>query len=348
MASSLDGVALRIAHDADSRRLVDQPKVCLQTRLVHGYRRAFRIAGEGPPLLLVHGIGDSSRTWEQVIPLLAREHLVIAPDLLGHGASDKPRADYSIAAFANGMRDLLAVLGVDRVSIVGHSFGGGVAMQFAYQFPEKTERLVLVSTGGAGHHVTPVLRAAAVPGLAQLGLSALRLPFARLVVNTAIATLQRLESGLGLDAVDLRRIIDALPDHTARSAFIRTLRSVVDWRGQAVTMLDRSYLARAMPTMLMWGGRDSVLPVAHAHRAHAAMPGSRLELFPEEGHFPFRTDPARFVGLVEDFLATTDPSCWSDDEWRDLLRSGVVSACEQDDPAGFTAALRDECERSAT
>jgi pimeloyl-ACP methyl ester carboxylesterase len=341
-------VALRIAHDVNSRWLADEPKACLQTRLVHGYRRAFRIAGEGPPLLLIHGIGDSSRTWEQVIPLLAREHLVIAPDLLGHGASDKPRADYSVAANANGMRDLLAVLDVDTVSIVGHSFGGGVAMQFAYQFPEKTDRLVLVSTGGAGHHVTPVLRVASIPVVGQLGMSALRLPFARLALNTAVSMLNRLDAGLGLDAIDLRRIIDALPDHTARSAFIRTLRSVVDWRGQSVTMLDRSYLAHTMPTMLMWGGRDSVLPVAHAHRAHAAMPGSRLELFPEEGHFPFRTDPARFVGLVEDFLATTEPASWSDVEWRELLRSGRLGACAQDDPIGFTSELRDECERSAT
>ena len=95
-----------------------------------------------------------------------------------------------------------------------------------------------------------------------------------------------MNTGLGLDAVDLRRVVEALPDHTARSAFIRTLRSVVDWRGQVVTMLDRSYLAARMPTMLMWGGRDSVLPVGHGHRAHAAMPGSRLEIFPERGALP--------------------------------------------------------------
>ena len=143
-------MALRIAHDLSSRRLDAEPKICLRTRLIHGYRRAFRIAGEGPPLLLIHGIGDSSRTWEQIIPLLAREHLVIAPDLLGHGGSDKPRADYSVAAYANGMRDLLAVLDIDKVTLVGHSLGGGVAMQFAYQYPERVERLALVSSGGLG------------------------------------------------------------------------------------------------------------------------------------------------------------------------------------------------------
>lgn len=340
-------MALRIAHDVNSPRLADEPRVALRTRLVHGYRRAFRIAGDGPPLLLIHGIGDSSRTWEQVIPLLAREHLVIAPDLLGHGASDKPRADYSVAAYANGMRDLLAVLGVDRVTLVGHSLGGGVAMQFAYQFPDKTERLVLVSTGGAGRDVSPVLRAAALPG-AQLGLSALRLPFARVVAHAVVDVLRMLDTGLGLDAVDLRRIVEALPDHTARSAFIRTLRSVVDGRGQVITMLDRSYLTRGMPTMLMWGGRDSVLPVAHAHRAHAAMPGSRLEIFPDEGHFPFRTDPARFVGLLEDFIAATEPANWSDEQWRELLRGGRADAYAGIDPAGLGVALRHESERSAT
>src|SRR5664279_4353927 len=326
-------MALRIAHDATSRRLQGEPKIYLRTRLVHGYRRAFRIAGDrGAPLLLIHGIGDSSRTWEQIMPLLAREHLVIAPDLLGHGASDKPRADYSVAAYANGLRDLLAVLGIDKVTLVGHSLGGAVAMQFAYQFPEKTERLVLVSSGGSGHSVSPVLRAATLPG-ANLGLSALRLPGARLAVNAAIEVLRWMNTGLGKDAVDLRRVVEALPDHTARSAFIRTLRSVVDWRGQVVTMLDRSYLVRGMPTLLMWGARDSVLPVEHAHKAHAAMPGSRLEIFDDAGHFPFRTDPARFVGLLEDFCASTEASTWSVDQWRELLRAGRVGADTDEAPA---------------
>ena len=132
----------------------------LQFRTIHGYRRAFRIAGSGPALLLIHGVGDSSKAWETVHAKLAQRFTVIAPDLLGHGESDKPHADYSLPAFANGMRDLLAVLGIDRVTVVGHSFGGGVAMQFAYQYPELVERIVLVSAGGVSKDVSIALRAA--------------------------------------------------------------------------------------------------------------------------------------------------------------------------------------------
>jgi pimeloyl-ACP methyl ester carboxylesterase len=292
----------------------------LRFRVVHGYRRAFRLVGAGPPLVLIHGIGDSSATWAPVIGELSRRHLVIAPDLLGHGSSDKPRADYSVAAYANGVRDLLGVLGVERATLVGHSLGGGVAMQFAYQFPERTERLVLVGSGGAGPDVTPVLRAMTLPG-AAMALHLLRLPGARLQVGVVVAALRALGTGLGQDGADLLRMVDALPDATARAAFIRTLRAVVDWRGQVVTMLDRCYLTRGMPTLLVWGERDAIVPVAHAHRAHAAMPGSRLEVFEGAGHFPFHTDPLRFVAVVEDFLATTRPGTWSAEQWRRLLRA---------------------------
>jgi pimeloyl-ACP methyl ester carboxylesterase len=294
----------------------------LSFRVVHGYRRAFRVAGSGPAVVLVHGIGDSSATWQPVLPALAERHLVIAPDLLGHGDSDKPRADYSVAAYANGIRDLLGVLGVERATLVGHSLGGGVAMQFAYQFPERTERLVLVGSGGAGPDVNPVLRAMTLPG-AALALTLLRLPGARLQVGAVVAALRALDTGLGQDAPDLLRIVDALPDGTSRAAFVRTLRAVVDWRGQVVTMLDRCYLTRGMPTMLVWGGRDAIVPVHHAHRAHDAMPGSRLEIFDDAGHFPFHTDPQRFVALLEDFLTRTHPARWSAEQWRELLRAPV-------------------------
>ena len=328
----------------DARRT---PVVRIESRVVHGYRRVFRIAGSGPPLLLIHGIGDSSETWRTVLPALARKHLVIAPDLLGHGMSAKPRADYSVAAYANGMRDLLGVLGIDRVTLVGHSLGGGVAMQFAYQFPEKTERMVLVSSGGAGGGVSPLLRAATLPGASAL-LAGVRLPGARLAVSAGVGVLERLDTGLGVDAGDLRRVVEALPDARARAAFIRTLRAVVDWRGQVVTMLDRCYLARGMPTLLMWGTRDSVLPVGHAYQARAAMPGSRLELFEGAGHFPFRSDPPRFVSLLEEFLATTSPAEWGVEEWRELLRGGRPAAVSHSESAGFRAGLHAASERSAT
>ncbi|MGW2340448.1 alpha/beta fold hydrolase [Streptomyces sp. NPDC001661] len=311
---------------------------------VHGYRRAYRIAGEGPAVLLIHGVGASCAHWEDCIDTLARRHTVIAPDLLGHGHSAKPRADYSVAAYANGLRDLLGVLGIDRVTLVGHSFGGGVAMQFAYQFPERVDRLVLISTGGVGPQVTPILRAATLPG-AGLALGLLKAAGARLPVTAAVRALQFLDTGLGVDAPDLVNVIDALPDQNSREAFTRTLRAVVDWRGQVVTMLDRCYLARGVPTLLVWGDRDSVLPVAHAYTAHEAMPGSRLEIFAGAGHFPHHTEPVRFVRLLEEFIATTTPGDWSIEQWRELLRTGSPA---EKYARSVSREYREAGERSAT
>ncbi|MFJ8925174.1 alpha/beta fold hydrolase [Streptomyces sp. NPDC102364] len=311
---------------------------------VHGYRRAYRIAGEGPAVLLIHGVGASSAHWEDCFAALARRHTVIAPDLLGHGDSAKPRADYSVAAYANGLRDLLGVLGIERVTLVGHSFGGGVAMQFAYQFPERVDRLVLISTGGVGRQVTPVLRAATLPG-AGLALGLLKVPGAQLSIAAFVRALQLLDTGLGVDAVDLVNLVDALPDQNSRNAFTRTLRAVVDWRGQVVTMLDRCYLAQGIPTLLVWGDRDSVLPVDHAHTAHLAMPGSRLEIFPGAGHFPHHADPARFVRLLQEFIATTTPGDWSIEQWRELLRTGRP---EDIYTRGVERQYREASERSAT
>ncbi|MFJ9558490.1 alpha/beta fold hydrolase [Streptomyces fuscichromogenes] len=325
-------------------RPVGDGELVTHHRVVHGYRRAYRIAGDGPALVLIHGIGDSSATWARLIPDLARTHTVIAPDLLGHGESDKPRADYSVAAYANGVRDLLTTLGIESATLLGHSLGGGVAMQFAYQFPERTERLVLVSAGGVGREVNPVLRLVSLPG-AHLALSALRLPGMRLQVGLAVRLLELLDTGLGQDAPELLTLVDALPDETSRNAFIRTLRAVVDWRGQVVTMLDRCYLTEGMPTMLLWGDRDSVVPVRHAHRAREAMPGARLEIFEGAGHFPFHADPARFVALVQEFTATTAPADWSREHWRTLLVDG------RSDPGHGPVGqrdLREASERSAT
>ena len=288
---------------------------------IHGHRRAYRMAGSGPVLLLLHGIGDSSEAWEPLIPALAQRFTVIAPDLLGHGRSDKPRADYSVAAYANGMRDLLTVLDVERATIVGHSLGGGVAAQLGYQYPELCERLVVVASGGVAREVTPVLRLAAAP-LAELSLPLLSLPGARLGGRIVLEVLRRTGTDIGRDAEQMLRVFDALPNGGARVAFTRTLRSVVDWRGQVVTMLDRSYLAAAVPMLLMWGDHDAIIPVAHAHIAHAAIPGSRLEVFAQAGHFPHHADPERFIETLCAFVDDTAPAVYDPARRRDLLRSG--------------------------
>jgi pimeloyl-ACP methyl ester carboxylesterase len=296
---------------------------------IHGYRRAFLQAGQGPPLLLIHGIGDSSNTWLPVMESFASDRMVIAPDLLGHGLSDKPRADYSVAAYANGMRDLLSVLDIDRVTVVGHSLGGGVAAQFAYTFPERCERLVLVGTGGIARSVSLLLRLAAAPN-ADLFMPTLGTPMVKLGARLVAQVLRRLGTGLGRDAEEILRVFDSLPDASARRAILRTLRSGVDWRGQVITMLDRAYLAEGMPTLLLWGSRDAIIPVAHAYLAAGAMPGSRLEVFEDAGHFPHHTYPERFVAVVRDFLDTTTPSQFEAEVWRDRLRRGQpVRAVQQ-------------------
>jgi alpha-beta hydrolase superfamily lysophospholipase len=129
-------------------------------------------------------------------------------------------------------------------------------------------------------------------------------------------------TGLGSDLTNVLRILDDLPEPTASAAFSRTLRAVVDWRGQIVTMLDRCYLTEAVPVQIIWGSKDVVVPVQHALMAHAAMPGSRLEIFEGSGHFPFHDDPARFIDVVQQFIDTTKPAEYDQAALRELLRNG--------------------------
>lgn len=295
----------------------------LQFRTVHGYRRAFRIAGSGPVILLIHGIGDNSTTWSTVQSRLAQRFTVVAVDLLGHGESDKPRADYSIAAYANGMRDLMSVLDIERATVIGHSLGGGVAMQFAYQFPHLVERLVLVGAGGVTKDVNILLRVASLP-MGSEALALLRLPLVlpTLQVLGRAAGMVLGSTAIGHDLPDVLRILEGLPEPMASAAFTRSLRAVVDWRGQSVTMLDRCYLTQSVPVQIIWGNDDVVVPVSHAQMAHAAMPGSQLEVFEHSGHFPFHDDPDRFIAVVERFIDTTAPADYDQAALRELLRTG--------------------------
>jgi len=274
---------------------------------LHGHRLNFNIAGQGAPVVLIHGVAGRATQWDQTVQLLAERHAVVAPDLLGHGDSAKPRSDYSLGAHASGIRDLLVALNVERATVVGHSLGGGIAMQFAYQFPERCERLVLVSSGGLGEEVHPLLRAATLPG------SEFVLPLlahARVVDFASVIprALGRVGLRTRIDLTEMARGYQSLSNAEARSAFIHTLRGVIDPTGQRINASDRLYLASKMPSLIVWGRRDRIIPVEHAQPAHAAMPGSRLELFDEAGHFPHLDDPVRFARTLEAFFHQTEPA----------------------------------------
>jgi pimeloyl-ACP methyl ester carboxylesterase len=293
--------------------------------VVHGHRRAYVRTGSGPALLLLHGLGCDHTTWAPVMESLARTHTVIAPDLLGHGESDKPRADYSLGGYANGMRDLLTVLGIDRVTVVGHSFGGGVAMQFAYQFPERAERLVLVSSGGLGPEVSPAIRAITTPGFHQ-AMSLLAAPGLRHVTTAAMRLLASTGVSHLRDLDEVADIYDSFKDPRTRAAIAHVVRAVVDWRGQIVTMSDRAYLTEAMPMCVVWGADDIVIPVTHASNASALAPTARIEVLPNAGHFPHKDHPERFAKIVRDFIRSTEPSHHDRERWRELLDEGASVA----------------------
>ena len=291
---------------------------------LHGHRVSYRSAGSGPVVLLVHGIAGTSVQWADVAPILADGHTVVAPDLLGHGQSAKPIGDYSLGAYAVSMRDLLIALGHRRATVVGHSLGGGIAMQFAYEYPVFCERMVVVSSGGLGREVHPLLRAATLPGAELvlpliaservLGLGgALGQMFARVGVRA------------GPDIAEMARGYASLADAEARRAFLHTVRAVIDYTGQRVSAVDRLYLSSMLPSLIVWGRRDPLIPAAHAEAAHRLMPGSRLEVFEEAGHFPQLDEPVRFAAVLRDFLEETEPAEYDfSDEDLDELRERLL------------------------
>ena len=285
---------------------------------LHGHRAVYRVAGSGPTVVLIHGMINSSRHWEEVAMRLAESHRVVAPDLIGHGDSATPRGDYSLGAHAASIRDLLTTIGVERATILGHSLGGGVAMQFFYQFPQRTEQLVLVSSGGLGREVSPLLRGAALPGASPL----LRLAAQPRLVDAIAAAAGRLRErgrskGAYLEAV--ARALRPLGESGARRAFLQTLRAVIDVHGQHVSARDRLYLLGEMPTLIVWGERDRTIPLEHGVEAERAIPHCRFETLPRAAHFPNLEDPEGLATVLADFLATTTPTRIDDSEWAAVI-----------------------------
>ncbi|MGI8460400.1 MAG: alpha/beta fold hydrolase [Solirubrobacterales bacterium] len=285
---------------------------------IHGHQVCFRLAGSGPLVVLIHGITGNSAQWVPVMDALSERYTVFAPDLLGHGESAKPRGDYSLGAYASGIRDLLIGLAAEPATVVGHSLGGGIAMQLAYQFPERCGRLVLVSSGGIAREVHPILRAASLPG------SEIVLP---LITHTRLlevgAALSRALGKVGLqagpDIAEGARGYASLNDAETRAAFLHTIRAVIDPMGQRISALDRLYLAERMPSMVIHGEKDRIIPADHAELAHEAMPGSRLEILPGTGHFPQMEDPIRIARLLSEFIDQTDAADLDPEDMRELV-----------------------------
>jgi pimeloyl-ACP methyl ester carboxylesterase len=302
-----------------------------RTVKVHGHEIAYRTGGpgaegggDGSVVLLVHGMAGSSSMWKPSVPHLDPSITWVAPDLPGHGRSAKPRADYSLGAQASFLRDLLVALGHERVTVVGQSLGGGIALQFAYQYPERCERLVLVCAGGLGQEVMPLLRGLTLPGVEYL-LPLVFQPAYAEVVNRFAGLLGRVGFTPKPVTSETWRSYTSLIDPRTRQAFLHTLRAVVDHKGQRVSAQDRLYLASAIPTLIVWGDRDPIIPVSHAHRTHELIPGSRLEIFDGAGHYPHCEDPQRFASILGGFVEETEPARLTHEEWAQLLGERMLA-----------------------
>jgi pimeloyl-ACP methyl ester carboxylesterase len=292
---------------------------------LHGHEVIYRTAGSGPPLVIVHGMVNSSKHWREVALRLAETHTVIVPDLIGHGDSATPRGDYALGAHAAVIRDLLSALEIESATVVGHSLGGGIAMVFFWQFPHKVERLALISSGGLGQEVSPLLRGAALPGASVLVRAASH-PAVLGSIDRAGAGLARLGFDKAVYLKAVTRALSPLQAPGSRRAFLQSLRSVIDVHGQKVSALDRLYLLGPVPTLIAWGERDRTIPIAHGRNAHELIPHSRFETLPRAAHFPNLEDPQGLADVLARWLAETKPYRLSEAEWSELIASRLVRA----------------------
>jgi pimeloyl-ACP methyl ester carboxylesterase len=273
----------------------------VHTAMLNRHEFWYLDSGNGPAVLFIHGLTGSHRNWAQLVEKLNTDHRVLAPDLFGHGASEKLMGDYSLGAHAATLRDLLDRLEIDRITLVGHSFGGGIAMQFCYLFPERVEHLVLVASGELGRAVSPLLRATTVPGAGWI-LPVIASGWVRGRVETVGRALTSRGWRASSDTTEIWRGFTSLADADSRRAFLATTRSVIDPGGQTVTAHDHLPMAIEVPTLIVWGTRDRMIPAWHATTAHEVISDSRVVLFEGAGHFPHLDQPERFAQLLSDFI----------------------------------------------
>jgi 4,5:9,10-diseco-3-hydroxy-5,9,17-trioxoandrosta-1(10),2-diene-4-oate hydrolase len=271
---------------------------------VEGHRVRYLAAGEGTPLVLLHGVGTSSGEWSWVIPDLARNYLVYALDLPGYDGSYEP-PDYSPSYTASFVKAFLDSVGVERAVVVGNSFGGLVALHLALSDPERVSALVLSDSAGLGRAVNPGLMALSSPGAGDLraALDKKRPGAAKRAFRRALLMFARpwqIPSKWLKDQYKLAQ----LPNFT--DATLGTIRTVVGSMGQREVLLDQLPSLR-MPTLIVWGIEDKVVPYSHAKEAIALVQDGSLELIPNCGHLPHVEQPKRFVSVLGQFLSEHQP-----------------------------------------
>jgi len=279
--------------------MLDSPRV---TR-VGETNVAWTELGSGPPLLCLHGLGDSHRTWRRILPLLAPHRRLILPDLPGHGLSGRPDAPYTLAWYSQTMHGFLDALGLESVSVLGHSYGGGVAQWMVLDARERIERLVLVAPGGLGRRVGIGMRLAAFPVLGPL--------ITPLAMRVGTRVMMRVAAGeLGSpepEEIDRLAWMNSAPG--SGRAFTRTVAGAVDLFGQYLHTWDRIHeVASLPPLMLHWGDRDRVIPVAHGFAARERLEGVELLVYPGVGHFPHLDQPELFASKARGFLEESRPA----------------------------------------
>lgn len=268
---------------------------------VDGMRTQYLEAGVGPPLLLLHGYEQSATSWRWVIPALARTHRVLALSLPGHGDTDPAVGGYApgrdLAPFVAGFLEALAVGSFD---VVGNSVGGAVALRLALAEPRRVRTLTLVSSAGLGRDVNPLLVLAGLPVMGELAILISRVPGGDLLRTTMSAAMLfaqpwRVPGEFVAEQHALGRRAGQLEAATA------TARALFDVSGQREVLLDHLHTL-TMPTLVVWGGCDYVLPAYQAQAAVDRLPRGRLSLFPGCGHLPHVERPERFAAVLGEFL----------------------------------------------
>lgn len=242
--------------------------------------------------MLVHGITATHRYWKDNVPHLAQRRRVLALDLPGFGASDKPDVDYSTRYFVETIARLLDEKRIRRATLVGNSMGGQIAMAFALAHPERLDKLVLVDP--AGVHALPYwlgrVALLAVPGVRMPRVPQ---PFVEAVFRAAFPTRPDLQ----------QRYTRAYMRGIASREYPLHLRSMLRAaRGVLQAPMRRHAAEIAAPTLIVWGARDLVLPVTAARPLRAAMPNARLLIYSQSGHCPMVDQPDRWNRDVEAFL----------------------------------------------